>query len=242
MLQEKTEENPLALDPRIEELFKAGVHFGYAKTRRHPKMRDFIAGVKSNIEIFHLEKVLDLMDRALGYVEDLGREGQIILWVGTKPAAEPYIREVAEVLGHPFVDERWLGGTLTNFDIIKKRITYWQDLEDKQKKGELEKYTKQEQMLMQKEIERLSKAFRGLVHHNAIPAALFVVDPGKEINAVHEAHLKNVPVVALMNSDCDPSKCAYPIPGNDNAPESIKYVLEKMKAAYLKGKESHGEH
>ena len=128
MSEEKSGDAQATIDPQLEELFRAGVHFGYARTRRHPRMREFIAGIKNNVEIFQLEKVWELFGHALTFIEDIGKQGKIILWVGTKPAANVVIRKIAEELGHPYVDIRWLGGTLTNFDIIRKRITYWQDL------------------------------------------------------------------------------------------------------------------
>lgn len=230
----------IVINPAVEELFKAGVQFGYARTRRHPRMRDFIAGMKSNVEIFHLEKVDELLTIALDFIENLGKEGATIIWVGTKPAAADCIQEIGETLEHPYVNHRWLGGTITNFDNIRKRITHWQNLLEQQRTGELEKYTKQERLMIQKEIDRLSRAFGGLVRYTAIPRAFFIVDAKEESNAFHEASLKQIPVVALINSDCDPLGVTYPIPGNDNAPESIRLILEKAKAAYLKGKHNAG--
>jgi len=238
MSEEKSGDAQATIDPKLEELFRAGVHFGYARTRRHPRMREFIAGIKSNVEIFQLEKVWELFGRALTFIEDIGKQGKIILWVGTKPAANVVIRKIAEELGHPYVDIRWLGGTLTNFDIIRKRINYWQDLISKSKSGELEKYTKQERLKIQREIERLTRAFEGLVRLDRMPDALFVVDTNEEASALREATQKNIPVVALLNSDCDPAAVAYPIPGNDNASESIRFVLERAKEAYARGVEA----
>jgi small subunit ribosomal protein S2 len=228
------------LDPKLEELLRAGVHFGYAKTRRHPRMRDYIAGVKSNVEILHLQKVSDHLERALAFIESVGVGSGTILWVGTKPAASGIIEKTAHELDHPFVNRRWLGGTLTNSKIIRDRIMYWQNLVTRQKTGELAKYTKQEQLMIGREIDRLSNAFGGLTKFESMPQALFIVDPKEEHNAFHEARLKNIPVVALLNTDCDPESITYPIPGNDNAPRSIEFILEKAKAAYLKGKQNAG--
>ncbi len=235
MQQGDTDNTVVTLDPKVEELFRAGVHFGYAKTRRHPRMREFIAGVKSNVEIFNLEKVEELLGIALAYIEEIGKKQGVILWVGTKPSAGEFTRDVAKSLKHPYVDRRWVGGTLTNFKIIHKRVLHWQDLLTKQKTGELEKYTKQERLMIQKEIDRLSRAFDGLVNFDGSPHALFIVDTNEESNALHEALLKRIPIIALLNSDCDPKGVLYPIPGNDNAPESIRLVLEKAKEAYQKG-------
>ena len=234
-----TENAAVTLDPKVEELFRAGVHFGYAKMRRHPRMREFIAGVKSNVEIFNLEKVEELLEKALAFIEEIGKENGTILWVGTKAAAEESIRAVAQALGHPYVDRRWVGGTLTNFDVIHKRILYWQDLVTKQKTGELEKYTKQERLIIQKKIDRLAGTFDGLVNFQGTAKAMFIVDTIEETNALHEAKLKRIPIIALLNSDCDPEGISMPIPGNDNAPESIRFILSKAQEAYQRGKE-HG--
>ena len=227
-------------DPNLKELLGACVHFGYAKTRRHPRMREFVAGVKSNTEIFNLEKIWQNLSRALEYIESIGKDGGTILWVGTKPSAAATIEAVARELGHPYVSGRWIGGTLTNFKIIRERINYWQDLVSKQKSGELAKYTKQEQLMIQRKVDRLSRAFGGLVSFDGMPRALFLVDTGEESSALHEAELKRIPTVALLNSDCDPARVTYPIPGNDNAPKSVQYILEKARDAYVKGKRDAG--
>lgn len=228
------------LDPRLEELVRSGVHFGYAKTRRHPRMRNFIAGVKSNIEIFYVEKVSERLQQALEYIEQIGKENGVILWVGTKPAASEYISALALELGHPYVNTRWVGGTLTNYKIIKERIAYWQSLLLKQKSGELAKYTKQEQLQIQREIDRLTRSFDGLVTLTGVPRALFIVDTNEESSAVREARLKKIPMIALLNTDCDPADVLFPIPGNDNSPKSISFILGKAKEAYLKGRENAG--
>ncbi|MBI4121688.1 MAG: 30S ribosomal protein S2 [Candidatus Ryanbacteria bacterium] len=229
-------EEKAAPDPELEELFSAGLHFAYARTRRHPRMLPFIAGVKSNIEVFHADKIRDQLLSALGFIESLGSSGDTILWVGTKPSAALAVRDVAEALGHPYVDTRWLGGTLTNFKIIRERISYWEDLIAKQKSGELGKYTKQEQIRIQKDIERMARGFHGIAKLTAMPQAIFIVDSKEEANALREARQKRVPVIALINSDCDPENITHPIPGNDNSSKSIRYVLEKARDAYLAGK------
>jgi small subunit ribosomal protein S2 len=223
------------IDPSLEGLFRAGVHFGYARTRRHPRMRNFVAGVKSNIEIFHLEKVWTELSRALAFMESLGKEKSAVLWVGTKPAAAETIQKIAEEFGHPYVNKRWIGGTLTNNKVIRDRINYWQGLVEKKKSGELAKYTKQEQLMIQREIDRLSVSFGGLVSYASMPKAMVIIDTNEEVNALREAQLKRIPVVALMNTDCDPDGITYPIPGNDNAPHSISYILGKLHEAYKKG-------
>ena len=225
------------VDERVQELFRVGMHFGYAKTR--PRMRQYIAGVKSNIEIFNAEKIWECFNVALEFLESVGKEGGMVLWVGTKPASSGVIRLVAEELGHPYVNSRWIGGTLTNYKIIRERINYWQDLIAKKKSGELLKYTKQEQLRINHEIEKLTRDLQGIFPLSSLPKALFVIDAGEEEIAIREAHMKNISVVALLNSDCDPKKVSYPIPGNDNASKSISFVTSKAKEAYLKGKAMH---
>ncbi|MDA1334557.1 MAG: 30S ribosomal protein S2 [bacterium] len=230
-----TEIPEIKANPATEGLYKAGVQFGYSKSRRHPRMRDFVAGVKNNIEVFQLDRVKEKIDEALEFIESLGEMKAPILWVGTKPAAALAIKEVADALGHPYVNIRWLGGTLTNNKNIRGRVTYWQDLISKQKSGELGKYTKAEQVRLQKESDRLARSFEGLVNLQAIPKAMFVIDSKEEDIAVHEAGNKKIPVVALMNTDCDPKKVKHAIPGNDNASKSIRYILELAQTAYIKG-------
>ncbi len=228
------------IDAHSQELLSAWVHFAYTRTRRHPRMRSFMAGVKSGTEIFDLEKTSECLSRALEYIESLGRENAKILWVGTKPSATKTIEEVAVSLGHSYVSGRWVGGTLTNYKIIRERINYWQDLAAKQKSGELAKYTKQEQLMVKREIERLARKFAGLIFFDSMPKALFIVDTGEEASALHEAKVKHIPTMALLNSDCDPASVTYPIPGNDSATRSIQYILEKAKEAYIKGKNDAG--
>jgi len=237
-MQDSIIEDKAPLDPELEELFSAGVHFAYAKTRRHPRMRPFIAGIKSNIEVFHVDKIRDQLLAALGFIESIGAAGGTILWIGTKPAAAGIVREVAETLGHPYVNGRWLGGTLTNFKIIRERIGYWENLLSQQKSGELAKYTKQEQIRIQKEIERLTRNFYGIATLTAMPQAIFIVDTVEESSALREARQKKIPVIALINSDCDPAGATYSIPGNDNSSRSIHYILEKARDAYLVGRAS----
>lgn len=223
------------INPEIEQMFKAGAHFAYKKTRRHPKMRGFITGVKSNVEIFHLEKVLEKLDAALSFIKELGKDGKVVLWVGTKPGASKTIREVAKNLGHPFVVSHWIGGTLTNFSVIRRRIDYLESIEKKKEIGELEKYTKHERLELLHKMQKLAQALEGIRPLKAMPAALFVVDSGEEVTAVREAVRKHIPLIALMNSDCDPSQIDYPIPANDNAASSIDYILKKAEGAYQEG-------
>ncbi len=200
--------------PEITALFEAGAHFAYKKTRRHPKMREYIAGVKSNVEIFHLDKVFELLTEAKEFVSELGMNGKTVLWVGTKPAAGRFVKKVSEELGQPSVTNRWLGGTLTNFDMIRGRVKHMESLEEKKKTGELEKYTKQERLRIDEEITKLNGTVGSLRTLHGLPDVLIVVDTNEESTAVREATRLNIPIVSIMNSDCDPSMVAKPIPAS----------------------------
>lgn len=225
----------MTTDHEIEELFDAGAHIGYAKMRRHPQMKGFIFGTRNNIEIFDLSKTLTKLKEAEEFLKTLGREGKNILLVGTKPPARQHIREIAQKTGLPYVAERWLGGTLTNFKIFEGRLTYLAKLEAEEKSGEFEKYSKKERLIKMIEIRKLTRMFEGLKNLKSLPQALVIVDPGEESTALSEARRKNIPVVALLNVDCDPKDIKYPIPANDNSSAVVYLVLSKLAAAYEAG-------
>ncbi|OGZ55902.1 MAG: 30S ribosomal protein S2 [Candidatus Ryanbacteria bacterium RIFCSPLOWO2_12_FULL_44_26] len=226
------------IKPEIEALFNAGVHFAYKKTRRHPKMREYIAGVRSNVEVFHLERVYERLVDAMAFMEKLGTESAVILWIGTKPAACSIITDTATALQHPYVAKRWIGGTLTNFKIIRGRVEYLKTLEEAIQNPDFLKYPKHERMKTKKEVEKLQEEFGNLRLLKSIPNAMVIVDANEELTAVTEGRKVGVKTIAIMNSDCDPDAVTCPIPGNDNAVQSIKYLIGKLKEAYLKGKAS----
>ncbi|ETB63618.1 TPA: 30S ribosomal protein S2 [Candidatus Nomurabacteria bacterium] len=219
----------------IEEMFKAGAQYGYQKSRRHPSTSPYIFGTKNGIDIINIEKSYDLLSKALDEVTALGASGKTILFVGTKPEAKQGITEVALLLGMPYVSERWVGGALTNFPEIKKRIFKLLDLREQKEKGELEKYTKKERLLISKEMEDMTKNFQGLTSITKTPDVMIVIDPKKELIAVTEATKMNIPVIALMNTDCDLKKVKYPIVSNDASVSSISLFLKYIKEAYTKG-------
>lgn len=227
-----------ALDPRVEELFLAGLHFGYSKTRRHPRMKSYLAGLKSNVEIFNLEKVLVKLKAAETLLEELGQKNGMVLWVGTKPQAAPFVKACALALTHPFVHQRWLGGTLTNFTAIRKRVQQGIDLKREREEGRLEKYTKQERVKINKALERFDFIFSGLELLSRPPDVLVIIDPKEESTALREAAQLGIVTVALLNSDTDPLSVTYPIPGNDNAPASIRAIVEALRDAYEKGRKN----
>lgn len=219
----------------IEEMFKAGAQYGYQKSRRHPSTSPYIFGTKNGIDIINIEKSYELLSKALEEVTALAASGKTILFVGTKPEAKQEITEVALLLGMPYVSERWVGGALTNFPEIKKRIFKLLDLREQKEKGELEKYTKKERLLISKEMEDMTKNFQGLTSITKTPDAMIVIDPKKELIAVTEANKMNIPVIALMNTDCNLKTVKYPVVSNDASVSSISFFLKYIKEAYTKG-------
>lgn len=224
-----------SLSNRIEELFKVGAHFGFVKSRRHPSAKPFIFGAKNKVEIFDLEKTSEELEKALAFVSEKGKESAPILFVGGKSEAREAIRKAGEDLSMPFVAGRWIGGTLTNFNEIKKRIAKLEELTTQKEKGELGKYTKKERLLIDREIEKLTLYFSGLSNLKGLPKLMVVVDPKKESIAVAEAKRMNVPVVAIAGSDCNLYEVDYAIPANDSSRQSISYIIGEVVSAYKKG-------
>lgn len=222
----------------ISALFNAGAQFAYRKSRRHPKMKTYIAGVKSNVEVFHLDKVQDQLAIATEALEKLGEKGKLVLWVGTKPAASEYIMQAANDLKHPYVTRRWLGGTLSNFDQIRSRVKLLESLEAQKESGELEKYTKQERLRLDEKMEKLNQSVGSLRLLQRKPDAVVFIDTEEEAIAVAETKTQKIQMFGLLNSDCNPKNIDFVIPGNDNSPKSISYFVEQLKAAYLKGKKN----
>lgn len=219
----------------LEEYFEVGAHYGLARSRRHPSTMDYIYGQKNGIEIIDLEKTKSLLDEAVAYARSLGEEGKQILWVTSKNEANRIIKHIAESLEHPYVTGRWIGGTLTNFDNIRSRVEKLEELETKKETGELEKYTKKEQVLFDREIDRLKEKFGGIRTMNDIPDAMFIVDTKAEDIALQEAQHNDVPVIGLCNVDCDINQVDYPIVANDGAQDSIRLFVQKICDAYADG-------
>ncbi len=219
----------------IDELFQAGAHFGFVKSRRHPSAKPFIFGSKNNLEIFDLEKTSGELEKALAFIEEKGKENATLLFVGGKSEAREAIRKAGTDLGQPFVAGRWIGGTLTNFGEIKKRIAKLEELTTQREKGELGKYTKKERLLIDREIDKLTLYFSGLSTMKALPKVMIVIDPKKEHIAVDEAHRMHIPVVALGGSDNNLHSVEYAIPGNDASQRAVALVVEKIAEAYQKG-------
>ncbi len=221
---------------RIDEMFKAGAHFGYSKTRRHASTAKFIFGVKNKVEIIDLEKTEEALEKALNFVSTLAKEGKQILFVGGKTEARQALRLAAESINMPFVDGRFLGGTLTNFVEIKKRLAKLEDLTKQKEKGELTRYTKKERLLIDREIANLERFFSGISSMKDLPKAVFVVDSKKEEIAVAEAHKMKIPVISISGTDCDITSIEYPVVGNDSSVSSITFFVNEIAKAYKKGK------
>lgn len=220
----------------VSELFKVGAHFGFIRSRRHPSTKPFIFGVKNRIEIFDLEKTNQSLDIALAFVKSLGEANAPVLFVGGKGEARVAVKAGALKLDMPYVDGRWIGGTLTNFTQIKRRVAKLEDLTSQKEKGELAKYTKRERMLIDKEIENLKRFFEGLIPMKELPKALIIVDSKKEDIAVKEAQERGIPIIALCGSDCDITEVDYAVPANDASVASIAFFVNKFVEAYSSGK------
>jgi len=220
--------------PTIKEMLEAGVHFGHQSSRWNPKMHSFIFDKRNHVHILDLEKTQSELKNALDFLTKEVKQGKKILFVGTKPQAKEIVRKAAKDCGMPFVVERWLGGTFTNFKTISRQVRYLQKLEDQEAKGEFEKYTKKEASLLKNKIKRLEFLFGGLKEVDKLPAAIFVVDVVKEKNAVREANKTSVPVVALLDTNADPDLIDHPIPSNDDALKSLELLIRVVSDAIKK--------
>jgi small subunit ribosomal protein S2 len=199
-------------------------------------MKPFLAGVKNTIHIIDLEKTAQKLKEALKFIQELTSENKILLIVGTKIQIKDLVKEVATELNLPYANERWLGGTFTNFEVIKKRIDYFKDLEKKMAEGAFEKYTKKEKAKIEQEIKDLEIKFGGLRNLERLPDAIFVLDMIKDETAIREAKRKGIKIIGIAHTNVDPSLADYPIPASDDAISSVKYILEKVKEAILKTK------
>ena len=220
----------------IESMFGAGAHFGLGRSRRHPTVTPFIFGTKNSTDIFDLEKTEALLAKAKAYIAELAKQNKIVLFVGGKKEAAAAVKATADALNMPYVDGRFIGGTMTNFGQVRKRVERYEKLIADREKGELLKYTKRERSLIDKEIAKLEKMFLGIVSLKRMPDVLFVIDPRREKNAVKEATDMNIPIIALAGSDCDIREVKYPIVGNDSSKASIQFFIEDIAQAYKKAK------
>ena len=219
-----------------EEMTQAGVHFGHRTSRIHPKMKPYLYGVRNAVHIIDLEKTTEKLKEALKFIQELISENKILLLVGTKIQLKDLTKDIAKNCGFPYVTERWLGGTFTNFEIIKKRIEYFKDLEKKKAEGELEKYSKTEKAKIDRELRNLKLKFGGIKNLEKVPDAIFVLDMKKDAAAVKEAKMKGIKVIGISDTNVDPTLADFPIPANDDALSSVKYILDKVKEVIINQK------
>jgi small subunit ribosomal protein S2 len=220
---------------RIDEMFKVGAHFGYGRSRRSPTVARFVFGTKNAQDVVDLNKTITLLDIAKEYAKTLGRDGKKLMFVGDKHEAREIVKKAAQELGMPFVANRWIGGTLTNFSEVKKRIARVKELREMKASGGYEGYTKGERALFQKELTKLEATFEGILDMTGMPHALFVVDSRSENTAVLEAKKMRIPVISLSGTDCEVGGIDYPIVANDSSRSSIKYFVEQIAGAYNAG-------
>lgn len=223
--------------PSLQELLEAGVHFGHKTSRWYPKMRQFIYGARQDIHILNLEKTVESLGKTLGFVKSVAAGGGVVLFVGTKAQAAPLIRKYATECGMPFVDNRWLGGTFTNLSVINSLIRKLEKLEKDRDSGELAKYTKKEQLDFQREIDRLEKLVGGIRSISKLPQALFLVGLKEEKTVLREAKKMGVPVIAMCDSNTNPTFISYPIPANDDGVKSIDMIVRLVAEAIREGKQ-----
>lgn len=219
-----------------EEMVKAGVNFGHTVSRLHPKMKPYVSGIKNNVHMIDLDKSIKEFERALVFISNLVKDGKTILFVGTKPQVKELTKNTAFECQMPYVAERWLGGTLTNFETLFKRVNYFKDLESKIKSGELEKYTKKERMNFDKELQSLKVKFEGIRNLVKLPDAVLILDLKKDSTAVREARRKGIPIIGIADTNIDPTLADYPIPANDDAISAVAYILGKIKEVIVNNK------
>ncbi len=228
-----------ATDVDIKKLLEAGAHFGHKTERWHPKMAPYIHSKRGGIHIIDLTKTVSCLEDALAFITKTAASGKQVLLVGTKRQAQDIIKEAAEETSMPYVTNRWLGGMLTNWNTIGGRVKYLQDLENRMASGELaNKYNKLEVQRFQEEIDQMNDLYGGIKELNSRPGAVFVVDMISDANAVREARKLNVPVVAIVDTNSNPSQADHPIPANDDAIKTIQLITDYVKQAIQTGKSS----
>lgn len=217
-----------------KEMLKAGIHFGHKKSNWNPKMKEYIYGVRNDIYIIDLEKTMEKLGQALDFIKKIIKDNGKILFIGTRPQCQNLVEEMAKNCKMPYVIWRWIGGLLTNFNTIRKRVKHLIDLEKKKSSGELKKYTKRERQKIDEEIEKLKKKFEGIKRLESPPEAILVLSVKQQMTAIREARRKNIPIIALVDTDSDPSLVDYPIPSNDDAISALKFMLGKIAKPILK--------
>ena len=221
----------------MKQLLEAGVHFGHQTRRWDPKMAEYIFQARNGIHIIDLQKTSKKLDEAYEFMRSQAEEGKTVLFVGTKKQAQECIKEAAQKSGMFYVDQRWLGGMLTNFGTIKKRVQRLKDLEKMQEDGTFDVLPKKEVILLKKEMSKLEANLGGIKEMDEIPGVIFLVDPKKEYNAIQEAKKLNIPLVGIVDTNCNPEVLDYPIPGNDDAIRAVKLITDVMANAIIEGRQ-----
>ncbi len=221
----------------MKQLLEAGVHFGHQTRRWDPKMAEYIFQARNGIHIIDLQKTSKKLDEAYAFIKEQAEEGKTVLFVGTKKQAQECMKEAALKCGMFYVDQRWLGGMLTNFGTIQKRIQRLKDLEAMAEDGTFDILPKKEVILLKKEMEKLERNLGGIKDMDKLPGVIFLVDPKKERIAILEAKKLGIPVVGLVDTNCNPEELDYPIPGNDDAIRAVKLIADVMANAVIEGKQ-----
>lgn len=216
-----------------QEMMDRGVHLGHRTSKLHPRMKPFVVGIRNTVHVIDLSQTEKLFNDALNMIANLIEEKKILLFVGTKIPLRAIVKQTAQDCKMPFVINRWLGGTFTNFPVIQKRAQYFKDMQKKKESGEFEKYTKKEQAGLDKEYRDLEAKFEGIQNMDKLPDAVFICDIIKDDLPLKEAKMKGIPVLALIDTNADPSQVDYPIPSNDDAISSVSYMLDKIKEVIL---------
>jgi small subunit ribosomal protein S2 len=212
-------------------MMNVGLFLGRRKSKTHPRIKSYIHATRNGMEIIDVAKTLETLDKSLDFIKSKLMDGKFIMLVGTTPIAKTIVKEYAEKLNFPYVVERWLGGTLTNFKTLSKRITYFKKLKEDKAAGMLEKYTKKEKLDIDREITKLDLNFSGIENMEGLPSVLFVVDATHNMIAIKEAKKIGIPVVAMINTDINPEIVDYPIPCNDRTKDGVKWVMERLSSA-----------
>jgi len=220
-----------------EEMEKAGVNLGHKVSKLYPKMKPYISGIKNGVHIIDPEKISKEFSKALAFISKIVSEGKNIMFVGTKIQLRALVQAAAKECEIPYVTERWLGGTFTNFETIQKRINYFKDLEKKRETGELEKYTKKERLNFDREIESLKTKFDGLRNMSKLPEAVVIFGLDKDETCAKEARKRGIKIIGIVDTNINPDVADYPIPANDDAISSVNYILEKVKECIITSKE-----
>ena len=242
MEEQRIEEKPVVkAEPEevsIKSLLAAGAHFGHQTSRWNPRMEKYIFTARNGIHIIDLEQTATLLQKAGDFVKDLVAKGEDIIFVGTKKQAKESIEEEAKRCGMPYVNQRWLGGMLTNFDTIQSRIDHLVRLEDQKARGQFEVLPKKEALKLNKEIDRLNRQMGGFKEMTKLPGAVFIIDPAKERIAVTEARRVGVPIVSAVDTNCNPYEIDYPIPANDDAVRAVRLLCSCIASAVLEGRQA----